>query len=239
MRHRREIRRVRFRENAIVRNESKKIIVAPSLERHDPAERDVPSDGDRCLGEIARPRKTVQHATNSGRSGFCHHCASVVFRVTRVDDYGLVELAGECELLSEGAPLLDARRVVVVIVQAALPNRYGAGIHQLAQLGSSFRRIESRCVVWMHARGVEDVRGITGGKRARLARRCQYVGRPASRADADYGAGPRDAGPLDYLVAVAGERRVGEVRVAVDEVWNAVVLRGHLRSIQSSTGLAM
>jgi hypothetical protein len=28
------------------------------------------------------------------------------------------------------------------------------------------------------------------------------------------------------------------VRVAVDEVWNAVVLRGHLRSIHKSTGLA-
>jgi hypothetical protein len=28
------------------------------------------------------------------------------------------------------------------------------------------------------------------------------------------------------------------VRVAVDEVWNAVVLRGHLRSTQRSTGLA-
>lgn len=59
-----------------------------------------------------------------------------------------------------------------------------------------------------------------------------------ARSDADYRAGPGDSGPLDYLVAVAGERRVGEVRVAVDEVWNAVVLRGHLRSIQRSTGLA-
>jgi hypothetical protein len=28
------------------------------------------------------------------------------------------------------------------------------------------------------------------------------------------------------------------VRVAVDEGWNADVLRGHLRSIQRSTGLA-
>ena len=64
----------------------------------------------------------------------------------------------------------------------------------------------------------------------------ENVSGAAARSDADNGAGPRDAGPLDYLVAVAGERRVGEVRVAVDEGWNAAVLRGHLRSIHNNTG---
>jgi hypothetical protein len=85
---------------------------------------------------------------------------------------------------------------------------------------------------------MRDEAGIAHRKCGGVARGGENVSVAATRPDADYRAGPGDAGPLDYLVAVAGERRVGEVRVAVDEVWNAVVLRGHLRSIQRSTGLA-
>jgi len=56
--------------------------------------------------------------------------------------------------------------------------------------------------------------------------------------DADDRDRTRIAGAGDYRVAVAGERRVREVGVAVDEAWRAPVLRGHLRSIQRSTGAA-
>ena len=56
--------------------------------------------------------------------------------------------------------------------------------------------------------------------------------------DADYRSRARCAGARDYRVAVAGERRVREVGVAVDEDWRALVVRGHLRSIQRSTGAA-
>ncbi len=48
----------------------------------------------------------------------------------------------------------------------------------------------------------------------------------------------RLAGAGDYLVAVTGERRVREVGVAVDEDGRMPVARGHLRSIQRSTGAA-
>jgi len=56
--------------------------------------------------------------------------------------------------------------------------------------------------------------------------------------DADDGPRARDAGARDYRVAIAGERRVREVGVAVDEDGREPVLRGHLRSIQRSTGAA-
>ena len=56
--------------------------------------------------------------------------------------------------------------------------------------------------------------------------------------DADDGCRARIAGAGDYRVAVAGERRIREVGVAVDEDRRASVLRGHLRSIQRSTGPA-
>ena len=57
-------------------------------------------------------------------------------------------------------------------------------------------------------------------------------------ADTDDRGRARIAGATDYRVAVAGERRVREVGVTVDEAWRAPVLRGHLRSIQRSTGAA-
>ena len=56
--------------------------------------------------------------------------------------------------------------------------------------------------------------------------------------DADDRLRARGAGARDYGVAVAGERRVREVGVAVDEDVRAPVFRGHLRSIQSSIGAA-
>ncbi len=90
----------------------------------------------------------------------------------------------------------------------------------------------------MDAGGIPDVGRMARGDGRRLARGSENVLLATPRADADNSAAPREAGPLDHLVAVAGERRGGEVRVAVDEVWNAVVLRGHRRSIQRSTGLA-
>jgi hypothetical protein len=237
MRHRREIGRIGLGENTIVGNETKKIVVAPFPEGYDAAERDEPASGDRSFGESAGSREAVQHAAYSCCSGFSHHRTRVVFSVARVDDHRLRQLARQCQLCRESAPLLDPRRIVVVIVEAAFTDSYASG-NERAQIGDSLHRIESRCVVGMNAGRIVHVRRITGGERRRVTRRGEDVGFPATGADADYGAGPCHAGPVDYLVAVAGERRVGEVRVAVDEVWNAVVLRGHLRSIQRSTGLA-
>ena len=91
----------------------------------------------------------------------------------------------------------------------------------------------------MYAHGMKDVARVLARERRCVARSGEYIVCTAAGSDADYCAGARVSRPLNYLVAVAGERRVGEVRVAVDEGWNADVLRGHLRSIQSRTGLAM
>jgi hypothetical protein len=238
MRHRREIGRIGFGENTVVGNETKKIVVAPLPEGYDAAEGDEPASGDRSFGESAGSREAVQHAAYSSCSGFSHHRTRVVFSVARVDDHRLPQLARQCQLCRESAPLLEPRRIVVVIIEAAFADGHRSGSNERAQIIGSLHRVESRCVVGMHAGRIVHVRRITGGERRRVTRRGKDVGLPASGADADYGTGSGDAGPVDYLVAVAGECRVCEVRVAVDEVWNAVVLRGHLRSIQRSTGLA-
>ena len=57
-------------------------------------------------------------------------------------------------------------------------------------------------------------------------------------ADADHDIGARFTRAGDYRVAVAVERGVGEVAVAVDEGFHAVAARGYLRSIQSRIGPA-
>ena len=153
-------------------------------------------------------------------------------------DHGTAELRGERELLGEGAPLLEPRRVVVVVVEAALADCSGAVEDELAQRGDVARGLKAGRIVRVYPGRVPEVAWITRGDCGGFTRGGENVVGPAAGADADYRPGPCETRPADYLVAVAGERRVGEVRVAVDVVWNAVVLRGHLRSIQRSTGLA-
>jgi len=102
----------------------------------------------------------------------------------------------------------------------------------VAQLRDVAGRVECRCVVGMNPGGSEYESGVVrrdlGGNRRRRER----------FPDADDRERARTAGARDYRVAVAGEGRVREVGVAVDEDWRATVLRGHLRSIQRSTGAA-
>jgi hypothetical protein len=180
----------------------------------------------------------MQHSGHSSGSGFAHHGPGVVIGVAGVNDDGTPELPGKSELFGESAALLEPWRVVVVVIESALSNGDCAAGDQLSQCGNITDGIEVRRVVRVDAGRVWNEPGMTRRKRSGGAGGGENVSFSAARSDADDREGPGDAGPLDYLVAVAGERRVGEVRVAVDEVWNAVVLRGHLRSIQRSTGLA-
>lgn len=180
----------------------------------------------------------MKNAFHSRISGFGDQSARIVLGVASVNHNGVFELSGKCKLFRECAPLLEPRRVVIVVIEAALTNRYGACADMLAQLVDVPRRIETRRIVRMYSGGIENVSGIPGRERCRITRSADDIAGAAARSNTDYRAGPSVAGPLDYLVAVAVERRVGEVRVAVDEGWNADVLRGHLRSIQRSTGLA-
>lgn len=84
----------------------------------------------------------------------------------------------------------------------------------------------------MDSGGGEDEARIVGSEAGRYCRCRQRL------ANAHHRVRARVAGAEDYLVAVAVERRVREVGVAVDEDVRVPVLRGHLRSIQRSTGAA-
>ena len=169
---------------------------------------------------------------NAGGSSVANEGAGVVFRISRVDDDRLAHLGSERNLSRERGALGFAWRIVVMIVESALADRHSRTTKQLAQFRNIAECIECGCVVWMNSGG--------GKHEPRVVRR--ILGSECRRGkrfpDADNCPRARIAGARDYRVAVAGERRVREVGVAVDEDCRTLVARGHLRSIQRRTGAA-
>ena len=177
-------------------------------------------------------RIAVQDSDNSGGARLADYGSRIVFGLTRVNDDWPPRLVSKRNLGREGGTLSIARRVVVVVVEAALANRDRAVPEKLAQLRYIALDLERRGIVRVDSRGSENEArvfcGVLGGQRSGVNR----------LADADDRSRARIAGAGDYRVAVAGERCVREVGVAVDEACRAPVLRGQLRSIQRRTGAA-
>ena len=174
----------------------------------------------------------MQDAEYSCRACFPNDGAGIVLRITRVHDDREIRFAGNRNLSRKGPALRFTRTIIVVVVEAALSDSDGT----IAQKAFESRKIgpcvESRSIVRVNPGCRKHEARIIG--RDRGGRRRCVEGFP----DADHCDRARRAGAGNYLVAVAGERRVREVGVAVDEDRRASVLRGHLRSIQSRTGAA-
>jgi hypothetical protein len=232
VRHGRQVGRIGFEEQSVSRHQSEQIVGAPFLERHDATERDAPACIDRELGQGVRASVAMQYAHHAGGSSFADERACVVLGVAGVNDDSAAFLSSERELSRESGALRFARRVVVVVVETALANSNGAVSEVLPQSREVALGIKRGSIVRMDASRPKHESGVGGGVPRRGRRRFERF------ADANDGCRARRAGAGDYRVAVAGERRVREVGVAVDEDWRAPVLRGHLRSIQRSTGAA-
>ena len=209
--HRRKIRRIGFDEQTIPRHEPEKIVVRPLVERHDAAERDVPAGIDGELREGVRPRIAMQHTDDSSCPRLADDRARVVLRVAGMDYHRAVRVGGECHLRGESRALRLARGVVVVVVEPALSHRNRAGLEERADL-----RDVAPCVE------LDGIMRVDAGRREHEPRVLR--GDPGSGgggfdrlADADDRARARIAGAGDYRAAVAGEGRVREVGVAVDE----------------------
>ena len=91
----------------------------------------------------------------------------------------------------------------------------------------------------MHSGCEPDKTGICGGDSLGCASGAEDIPGAAPRADADDRSGSRFLRVLNYVAAVAVERRVCEVRVAVDVPFEIPVFLGHFLSIQRSVGPAM
>ena len=135
----------------------------------------------------------------------------VLFRVSRVNDHRFFQFSRQRDLGSKCRALRASRRIVVVIVEAALSDRDRATLEKFTKPGNVTALVERYRVVGMDPGCGEHKIRIVG--RA-LSRESRYLERLS---DANDGRRARVAGARDYRVAVAGEGRVREVGVAVDE----------------------
>ncbi len=192
----------------------------------------MPTGVERELGQGVGAGIAVQHTSDSGRARLTYHRTCIVLRLPGVHDHGTPGLGRERDLGGKHIQLGLTGRVVVMVVETAFADGDSASLERLTQLRDIPSRIELRGVVGMNAGGREHKARVLG-----CARRGDRRGIDGF-SDADDRQCARLAGARDYLAAVAGERRVREVGVAVDEDTRAPVWRGHLRSIQRRTGAA-
>jgi hypothetical protein len=209
--HRCEVGRIRLDEQAILRHESKKIVVRPFVERHDPAERHIPAGVDGEFRQGVRARVAVQNPNDSLSPCLADDRARVVLGVTSMNDHRTVRFSSERNLRGEGGTLRAARGVVVVVVEAALAHRDRAVLKKRAQLWYVAVGFEGGGIVRVDASRRENEAPVFRGALSRDR------GGIDGLADADDRGRARIAGAGDYRVAVAGERRVCEVGVAVDK----------------------
>jgi hypothetical protein len=161
-----QIRRVGFHEEPILRDEAKKLVVSPLLERHDAAEGDVPTGVDREGSEGMCASVTVQYASDSGCARVTNDCTRIVLGVPGVHDDGSPGLGGKLNLRGERVSLGLAGRIVVMVVETAFADGDGAALEQLAQLGNVPGRIEGRGIVRMDAGRRENEAGILSRARS-------------------------------------------------------------------------
>ena len=153
----------------------------------------------------------MQDSRNSGTACLTDDRSRIVLGVTSVDDYRTVRFTSERNLRRESGALRVAGRAVVVIVEAAFTHRDRAVLKKRAQLWDVTPGVEGRGVMRVDARRRKN--------EARVFRRALSGDRGGADrlADADDRRRARIAGAGDYRAAVAGERCVCEVGVAVDE----------------------
>ena len=174
----------------------------------------------------------MEHTPDPRRPCQRDHRPRVILGVACVYHKRLPYSCCQLDLRRERGALLLARRIVVVIVEAALADRDRTGCSELFDEGDVAGSVKTPGVVGMNAGGCKNEIRIglgdllcSGGRAKRLA-------------DADNSLRARGAGASDYRVAVAVEGRVREVGVAVEEDDRPSILRGHFRSIHRRIGAA-
>ena len=261
MRDRREEGRIRLHEQSVVRDEAQERVVGPVPERHDATEGHIPSARERDFGEADAAGIAVQHASHAIPGRIAHHVTRIVLGIARMDDDRPVEFTRECKLRRKCLALAVAGGVVVVVVEATLPDCHRPRSDVLANLGDVARCIEATGIMRMYARCVE------AEPRVRGRQECGALRRGHRLANAHDGLGTALSCAGDDILAIRVERRIREVRMAVDERNQRVRAatggrvpagltgatgagaregarsfprdRGHLRSIQSNVGPAM
>lgn len=183
----------------------------------------------------------MQNSAHSRLPCLCNHRGRVIFGVASMNYHRQIALACKRQLCRERTALLEPWRVIVMVVKTALANSNGAPVSMSMYRLDIISLIESRRVVRMHSRGEPYEPGILERDTLGRASGAEDIPGAAPRADADDCFGTTCFGALNYVEAVAVERRVCEVRVAVDEPepFETPIFLGHFLSIHRSVGPAM
>ena len=128
-----------------------------------------------------------------------------------------------------------------MVVEAALANSNGASVGVSAYRLDIISVIETRRVMRMHSGREPYESGVLERDTLGRASGAEDIPGAAPRTDADDCFGTTRFRALNYVDAVAVERRVCEVRVAVDEPepFETPIFLGHFLSIHRSVGPAM
>jgi hypothetical protein len=183
----------------------------------------------------------MQNSTHSCLPRLGNHRSCVVFSVARMNYHRQVALACKRQLRGERTPLLEPRRIIVMVVETALANSNGASVGVSAYRLDVISLIETRGVMRMDSGREPYESGILDSNTLGRASGAEDIPGAAARADADDCFGTTRFRALNYVDAVAVERRVCEVRVAVDEPepFETSIFLGHFLSIHRSVGPAM
>jgi hypothetical protein len=165
----RKIRGIGFRENPVIGHESKQVVIGPLAKGDDPAERHIPSRSDGRLGERVRARVAMHYASHTGGAGLRYHGKSIAFGIPRMNHDRHTGIRREFKLPGKCATLLRSRRVVIVVIESALPDGDRPVGKMLAQLFDIPRRVEPDRIVRMNPGGEPDKPRIAGGEIPRRA----------------------------------------------------------------------
>jgi len=219
VRHRREEWAIAFDEQAILGDHPQEVEIVPLLKGDDPTEGAVPPDVERRLGEGCGSAEAVQDATDTSPSGLTYHRDRIIDRLTGMDDHGARGALRDSELVGEGAALLDAWRVIVVVIESTLPHGHRPLVHGGLERGAITARVVVGGIVGMDPSGPPDLTGMRSGHLLRSGRGLERF------PDADHPTPSRIAEPLEDPLTIRIERFAGEVRMRVDE-WDGGERRG-------------
>jgi hypothetical protein len=102
----------------------------------------------------------VKNASDSLLRRLGDHRACVVFGIPRVDNDGFSRFVREGELLGERAPLLESRRIIVMVVEPAFADCNCAFIQERSEQRYVAQWIEPDGIVRMNTCRVPHVTGV-------------------------------------------------------------------------------
>jgi len=205
-RPRQQIGPIRFEHEAFIGNAADRVAqcLAPAFVADPAGYPDREPHAEAVLEFRSIAGEAMQHRARQHGSVFAQHRQKIRMRLALVEEERHVVQGSESQLQFEGASLLRGRRIVPVVIQAALT---GSDRHRIRiELGESrtVGRVESGRMVWMHAGGRPKDSGPLGTQ-------CDRAGTVGERAASDDhrddagGARPcDDLGPVP-IIAVMGK----------------------------------